>query len=56
MRSFYTATEGGHSGVAQVEIRELCLQATATEGLLGEIRDGVNLELPEKPALSVTGV
>lgn len=42
--------------MAQVESRELCLQATATQGLLEEKRDGVTLEFPEKPALSVTGV
>lgn len=34
--------------MAQVEIRELFLQAMANQGLLGEIRDGVTLELPEK--------
>lgn len=30
MRSFYTVTEGAHSGIPQAEIRELCLQAKVT--------------------------
>lgn len=42
--------------MAQAEIRELCLQAKVTQGLLGEMRSGVTLELPETTALPMTGL